>query len=83
MAIESLVRKKYFLTSEQSVMFKFLTCYLDFNWQKNVKLLGVNYVRLTQNLKSDKKMLPEISIPRLYFMILEKIRFNTHEQTCI
>jgi hypothetical protein len=30
-----------------------------------------------------RKMLPEISIPRPYFMIMEKIRFNTHEQTCI
>jgi hypothetical protein len=26
-------------------------------------------------------MLPEISTPRLYFMIMEKIRFNRHEQT--
>jgi hypothetical protein len=25
-------------------------------------------------------MVPEISIPRLYFMIIEKIRFNMHEQ---
>jgi hypothetical protein len=28
-------------------------------------------------------MLPEISIPRLYFMIMEKIRFNRHEQMCV
>jgi hypothetical protein len=28
-------------------------------------------------------MLPEISIARLYFMIMEKIRFNTHEQMCV
>jgi hypothetical protein len=45
--------------------------------------LITNSLPLTQNSKSDKKMVPEISIPRLYFMIMEKIRFNTHEQTCI
>jgi hypothetical protein len=41
-----------------------------------LKLTAIN-----SKFKVTKKMVPEISIPRLYYTIMEKIRFNTHEQT--
>jgi hypothetical protein len=73
--IESLVRKKYFLTNEQSECFASLST-------KGAKYVDLNTLTAI-NSKSDKKMLPEISIARLYFMIMEKIGFNTHEQMCV
>jgi hypothetical protein len=57
MAIESLVRKKYFLTSGQSECFANLSI-------EGAKYAGesddLNTLQLTQNSKSDKKILPEI-----------------------
>jgi hypothetical protein len=45
--------------------------------------MKLHSLQLIQNSKNDKKMLSEISLLRLFFMIMEKIRFDTHEQMWI